>query len=99
MCVERGIPAAKYLAGFIAGFFLVLFVTSFVIVMVYGQNIINDPDVQSKVALFSPFAMMFHFLLFIFFRLKISRAKTPQPPNEDEPLPPSSEKKDLSYFR
>ncbi len=99
MCADRGISPFKHLIGFITGFFLILFATSFALVMVYGQNVINDPEVEKKVMLFAPFAMMFQFLLFVFFRLKIARAPIHRN-DDDEPTHPSDgEKKDFSYFR
>lgn len=99
LCIEKGISPWNHLVGFIVGFILILFATSFAIVIVYGQNIINDPDVETKVMLFAPFAMLFQFLLFIFFRLKISRISLHND-EHDEPTPPKdTDKKDLSYFR
>lgn len=100
MCVERGISPWKHLIGFVTGFFLILFATSFAVVFVYGQNVINDPDVAKKVMAFAPFAMLFHFLLFIFFRKKIARVAIHED-EDDEPTQPTDggNKKDLSYFR
>jgi hypothetical protein len=99
MCSERGISPVNHLIGFITGFFLILFATSLALVLVYGQNVINDPEVESKVLQFAPFAYMFQFLLFVFFRLKIARIPL-QDNDDDEPTPPKNgEKKDLSYFR
>ena len=99
MCVERGISPWNHLIGFVTGFFLILFATSFTIVVVYGQNIISDPDVEKKVMLFAPFAMLFHFLLFIFFRMKISRVPLHKDEDDEPHHPTDSGKKDFSYFR
>ena len=99
LCLEKGISPWNHIVGFIMGFILILFATSFAIVMVYGQNIINDPDVATKVMLFAPFAMLFQFLLFIFFRLKINRLPLHHD-EHDEPKPPKdTDKKDIYYFR
>lgn len=101
MCSERGISPWSYLVGFISGFFLILFATSAVLVMMYGQNVINDPDVENKVMAMAPFAMLFQFLLFVFFRIKIGRTRIASKEHDDDtpPPPPTKEKKDLSYFR
>ena len=99
MCVDRGISPWKHLIGFVTGFFLVLFATSFAIVMFYGQDVLNDPDVEKKVMAFAPFAMLFQFLLFVFFRIKIARVRLPDNEDDEPTLPTDSGKKDLSYFR
>jgi hypothetical protein len=100
MCAEKGISPWSYLLGFITGFFLVLFATSAAIIFVYGSNVMSDPDAMKKIASFSPFAMMFHFLLFIFFRHKISRIPDYNDEDDETHLPPpASGNKDLSYFR
>lgn len=99
MCVDRGVSPYKHLIGFITGFFLILFATSFALVMVYGQNILNDPEVGKKVQLFAPFAMMFQFLLFVFFRIKIARVPIERHEDDEPKTPSGGEKKDLSYFR
>ncbi|MES2620499.1 MAG: hypothetical protein V4615_06575 [Bacteroidota bacterium] len=99
MCADRGISPWKHLIGFVTGFFLVLFATSFAIVMVYGQSVMSDPDVEKKVMVFAPFAMLFQFLLFVFFRIKIARVRVPNNEDDEPTLPKDGEKKDLSYFR
>lgn len=99
MCADRGISPWNHLIGFVTGFFLILFATSFALVMVYGQNIINDPEVEKKVMLFAPFAMMFQFLLFVFFRIKIARVRIHSKEDDEPTLPKDGEKKDFSYFR
>lgn len=102
MCAEKGISPWSYITGFVTGFFLVLFATSALVVMIYGPNIVNDPDAAKKLLLFSPFAMLFHFLLFIFFRRKIARIpdfNDDEDDNDHLPPPSDREKKDFSYFR
>ncbi len=100
MCSERGISPWSYLVGFVSGFFLILFATSAALVLMYGQNVINDPEVETKVMAMAPFAMLFQFLLFVFFRVKIGRTRINKKDDEDTPPPPpAKEKKDLSYFR
>ena len=99
MCEEKGISPWNYLMGFVGGFILVLFATSAAIMFFYGPNIINDPDAAKKIMAFTPFAMLFHFLLFIFFRRKISRVDTFNDEDDTHTPPPSDGKKDLSYFR
>ncbi|HWB65163.1 MAG TPA: hypothetical protein VG603_16730 [Chitinophagales bacterium] len=104
MCDERGISPWRYLAGFVGGFFLILFGTSLAIVIVYGQNILKDPDMQRKIMMFTPVALGLHFLLFLFVRRKIERIPVYGREEDDDshlppPPPPPSEKKDLSYFR
>ena len=98
MCAEKGISPWKYLIGFVLGFFLVLFGISAAMIFIYGPTVVNDPEVESKVMAFAPFAMLFQFLLFVFFRVKINRAAPAKDDNDDAPPPPASEKKDLSYF-
>ena len=67
-------------------------------IIVYGQNLINDPDLDKKVILFTPLTIVSQFLLFLFFKMKISRARISK--DDDEPkLPTDTGKKDLSYFR
>ena len=100
MCAEKGISPVNYLVGFVTGFFIVLLGVAVAIACIYGPNIMNDPDANKKILAFTPFALLFHFLLFIFFRRKI--AKVADFHDEDDnhtPNPPTGEKKDLSYFR
>src|SRR5438105_4908945 len=100
MCAEKGISPWSYLTGFVTGFILVLFATSAAIVYFYGQNVINDPEVSKKVMVFAPFALMFHFLLFIFFRHKIARIPDFHDEDEEKHIPPPANGKgDFSYFR
>jgi hypothetical protein len=102
LCEERGLAPWNYLAGYITGWFVVLLVTSIAIVVVYGQNIIHDPDAAKKILIFTPFTLLFHFLLFIFFRHRITSITAPEYIEHDDDMPsngPPKEKKDLSYFR
>ncbi len=101
MCDERGISPWSYLTGFVAGFVLILFLTSAAIVYLYGQNVLNDPDLQKKIIFFTPVALVCDLLLFLFMRRKISKVGVYHDDDDDSnmPPPPSNEKKDLSYFR
>ena|SRR5579862_7388804 len=109
-CEDQGISPWNYLAGYVTGWFVILLLTSIAIVILYGQNIIHDPDAQKKILIFTPFTLLFHFLLFVFFRHRIASVGNPDYlegmdsddhyENDDEGHnEPPKPKKDLSYFR
>jgi hypothetical protein len=99
MCHEKGVSPWNYIAGFVTGWLLVFFVASAVIVFIYGRDVVNHPDLQKDFLPFYPFILLFHFLLFIFFRQKIAHLPDYNEDDDDTHFPPSDEKKDLSYFR
>jgi len=100
MSVEKGISPWNYLAGFISGFFLIIMAAWGVTVYFFGPNFMHDADAQKKIESMTPFAMMFQFLLFLFFRRKIDRLPDLHDEDDDNNLPnDGKEKKDLSYFR
>ena len=99
MAVEKGISTWGYLGGFIAGFFLIILATVAAIIFFYGTHVLNDPDAAREVQSLTPFTMLFHFLLFLFFRRKIERMPDYHDEDDDNNLPPNDGKKDLSYFR
>ena len=100
MCTEKGVSPWSYLTGFITGFLLIIMATWSIINFLFGRNAINDPEMQKTILALWPFAMLFHFLLFVFFRRKISRIPDyPDDKDDSHTPPPSSGKKDLSYFR
>ncbi|MDB5284626.1 MAG: hypothetical protein JWO06_3701 [Bacteroidota bacterium] len=100
MCAEKGISPWSYLIGFVTGFFLILFLTSAAIVFFYGPNILNDPEAGKEIMSFTLPAILFQFMLFLFFRRKISRISDYHDEDDETHTPPSDgTKKDLSYFR
>ena len=100
MCNEKGVSPWSYLAGFVTGWVLVFLAASAIIVFIYGRNVINHPDLQNELRPFTAFILLFHFILFIFFRQKIAHLPDYTEDDDDSHLPPpSSGKKDLSYFR
>ena len=99
MCVDKGISPWGYVGGFVGGFFLIILLAAVGIVFFYGPHVMKDADSYKEVESLIPFAMMFHFLLFLFFRRKIERLPDYNEDDDDNHLPPNDGKKDLSYFR
>jgi len=99
MCAEKGISPWNYLAGFVTGFFIIILAVWGISVYFFGPNFLHDADAHKKIESMSPFAMMFQFLLFLFFRRKIERLPDYHDEDDDNNLPPNGGKKDLSYFR
>ena len=100
MAVDKGLSPWGYIGGFITGFFLIIFSTAAAIVFFYGRNVLHSPDAQKEIESFMPFAMLFDFLLFLFFRWRIERIPDYNDDDDDHHMPPNDgEKKDLSYFR
>ena len=100
MCVEKGISPWNYLAGFVTGFVLIILAAWGVSVYFFGPNFLHDLDAQKEIESMSPFAMMFQFLLFLFFRRRIERMPDLHDEDDDHNLPNDGNgKKDLSYFR
>ena len=99
MAVEKGLSPWGYLGGFVAGFFVVIFASVAAIIFFYGVHVLGDADAQKEVNSITPFTMLFHFLLFLYFRRRIERIPDYNDEDDDNNLPPNDGKKDLSYFR
>ncbi len=99
MCMEKGISPWGYLGGFVGGFVLILLAAYAGCVYFYGPNLMHDPEAQKKIESMTPFAMMFQFLLFIFFRNRIDNIPDYHDEDDDNNPPSDGGKKDLSYFR
>ena len=99
MAVEKGVSPWGYLGGFIAGFFLIIFASVAAIIFFYGTHVLSDADAQKEVQSITPFTMLFHFLLFLYFRRRIESIPDYNDEDDDNNLPPNDGKKDLSYFR
>ena len=100
MAVEKGVSPWAYVGGFVGGFFAIIVATAFAIIFFYGKHVLSDADAVKEVESFTPFTMMFDFLLFLFFRWKLDRIPD-YGDDDDDNNPPQNdgEKKDLSYFR
>jgi hypothetical protein len=98
MCIEKEVSPWGYLGGFVTGFLLIIGAAYAGCLYFYGVNLMHDPDAQKKMETMAPFAMMFQFLLFIFFRKRIENIPDYHDEDDDN-SPTEGGKKDLSYFR
>ena len=101
MCTEKEVSPWAYLGGFVTGFFLIIFAAFAGCLFFFGPNLMHEADAQKKIDSMTPFAMLFQFLLFLFFRRRIERLPDYHDEDDDNNLPPNdgNGKKDLSYFR
>lgn len=94
----------RYVAVMVASYF-----TFFaILVQIYGQSMIKDTAFALRISLMvEPFILLYQFVLFFFFRLRILKyvhaldqlEKIDNTPPPSSPQTPKKEDKDLSYFR
>ncbi len=97
MAIAKGVSPWPYVVNFVSLFLgtMLLFVTTAFLI----TGVKTDLEEWGKLVLpFTPFILLFQIALFIFFRKKISRLADYKEA-DDSGTPPSSNKKDLSYFR
>jgi len=99
--VEREISPWAYLGGFFSGFVLIILAALGACLFFFGPNVMRDPEALKKLESVTPFALMFQFLLFLYFRRRIERV--PFHDEDDDNNTPSNgggrAGKDFSYFR
>ena len=101
LCVEKEISPWGYLGGFVSGFVLIIAAALGACLFFFGPNVMHDPEALKKLESMTPFALMFQFLLFLYFRRRIERIPF-QDEDDDSNVPPTGggrEGKDFSYFR
>lgn len=101
LAIEKGVSPWGYVGGFVAGYFVIIVATVAAIVFFYGTHVLSDADAPKEVQSVTPFAMLFDFLLFLYFRRRLERMPDYHDEDDDN-TPPSAGnggKKDLSYFR
>ena len=103
MASEKGLSPTPYILNYLAIFFFVIITFGCIFLSVYGSNALKDEEGIKAAMMFEPFAILFEFFLFIYFRKRIQKARAQEDDNDDftPPTPPSNKppKKDLSYFR
>jgi CBS domain containing-hemolysin-like protein len=108
MAVGYNITPWKWIIRYVVTFMASSFALVAVLFSIYGENMMKDIAFVGKLGMqMEPFILLYQFVLFFFFRVRILKYvhaldqvdKVDNTPPPSSPQPPKKEDKDLYYFR